>query len=190
MTRALRSQAAIAAAGYLAQGAADESSRTLLRLEGFPPSVEARARGLSEELSIALEPLAAPEAEALWSAVSTGEVLGDTVSQALWRIAVPGTSTLRCVGGIRALGGTFCCDWGGALVLASVPERVSPTQVRGLAESAGGHATMLRASLEYRRQASALHPELQGVATLAARVKSAFDPAGILDPLRFAERAA
>jgi glycolate oxidase FAD binding subunit len=186
MTRALRSQAAVAAAAYIPQGPAGKASCTLLRLEGFPPSVEVRSRVLAEDLSLEFEPLAATAAGSYWSAIATGAMLSDASSQALWRIAIPGTAAARCAAGIRALNGAFCCDWGGSLVLASIPEQVSPAQVRALAESIGGHATMLRASPAYRRQATALHPERPEVAALADRVKSAFDPAHILDPLRFA----
>jgi len=91
---------------------------------------------------------------------------------------------------IRSLRGRFCADWGGHLLFACLPASVSANQVRSLAEKAGGHAMIQRASHDYRALAPALHPERPGVAELALRVKAGFDPANILDPYRFVEQPA
>jgi hypothetical protein len=44
----------------------------------------------------------------------------------------------------------------------------------------------VRAPAAMRERVCALHPEAAAVAALRARVKSGFDPAGVLDPDRFA----
>jgi glycolate oxidase FAD binding subunit len=109
------------------------------------------------------------------------------INQALWRICVPTASTVLPT--IRALQGKFLVDWAGGLVWAQMPTTVSGTAIRELAERAGGHATLMNAPIAYRLQTSALHPESPNVAALAQRVRAAFDPAAILDPQRFVERA-
>jgi len=188
LTRALRSQAAVAAAAYV-PATGEQSSSTLLRLEGFGPSVEARARGLSTVLDgMHAEPLSVDEATARWSALRMGSLLQAGDADVLWRLIVPATAAAALGASIRALGGAFCADWGGHLLFARLPVDVAPDRLRGLAENAGGHATMLGAPHDYRMRAPALHPERPGVNQLALRVKAAFDPANILDPYRFTAR--
>jgi glycolate oxidase FAD binding subunit len=53
--------------------------------------------------------------------------------------------------------------------------------VRQLANAAGGHATLLRASEQVRRQVDVFHPASEGVAALGERVRQSFDPKGILN---------
>ncbi|MEO6945722.1 MAG: 2-hydroxy-acid oxidase, partial [Nitrobacter sp.] len=45
----------------------------------------------------------------------------------------------------------------------------------------GGHATLLRADEELRRTVDVFHPQAEGVAALAERVRQSFDPKGILN---------
>jgi glycolate oxidase FAD binding subunit len=56
--------------------------------------------------------------------------------------------------------------------------------VRGAARAQGGHATLLRGSPMLRSKMAFMAPATAGVAALTARVKAAFDPAGILNPGR------
>lgn len=187
---ALRSEVAAAAAGYIPRGIIGDS-HTLLRLEGFGPSVEARTRHLSDAFpDEQIERLGAAHADNLWHGLRTGAVLGDPASAgALWRINLRSTAGPGLCASLRALGAFFCADWGGSLLYARVPDRVGAEQVRTLAENAGGHATLLRASHDYRLRVCAQHPEQPGAAALTHRVKAAFDPAGLLDPQRFARPA-
>jgi glycolate oxidase FAD binding subunit len=187
MTHAARSQCEIAAAAHLPSGVLDARSHTLLRLEGFGPSVEARARALAESLpETSIVRMSAAEAASAWAAIPA-RLSRDTRSEdALWRIVVPGTAGARLCESLVALQGRYCVDWAGGLIWARVPVAVTPTTLRALAEECGGHASMLDAPLAYRASASALHPEQPAVAALAQRIKIAFDPASILDPHRFA----
>ncbi len=75
-------------------------------------------------------------------------------------------------------------DWAGGLVWARLP-RESTADVRKLAESAGGHALLVDVPEDIRRAVPALHPEPPAVASLSRRVRAAFDPMRIFDPLRF-----
>jgi glycolate oxidase FAD binding subunit len=70
-------------------------------------------------------------------------------------------------------------------VWARTPAEANASNVRALAEKAGGHAMLADAPEDYREGTPALHPELAGVTALSKRVRAAFDPAGVLDAARF-----
>jgi glycolate oxidase FAD binding subunit len=72
-------------------------------------------------------------------------------------------------------------DWGGGLILAAY-ERVDAALVRGA--FSGGHATLLKAPEAARASTPVFHPQPPAVAAAAARLRSAFDPRGILNPGR------
>jgi glycolate oxidase FAD binding subunit len=188
MIRAARSQCEVAAAAHLPRGMLDEHSHTLVRLEGFGPSVEARAAALAELLREArLARVNADDSAAAWSAIPAG-LMRDSAraDEVLWRIVIPSTAGARLCASLRELESRYCADWAGGLVWARTPAALTADKLRSLAEECGGHATMLSAPHAYRASAPALHPEPPAIAALTRRVKIAFDPAGILDPQRFA----
>ena len=53
--------------------------------------------------------------------------------------------------------------------------------MRSRVNAAGGHATLLRASEEVRRDVDVFHPQPAGLAALEERVRAGFDPKGILN---------
>jgi len=190
MTLAMRSQSDVAAAAYLPHGVVGARSHVLLRLEGFAPSVEARAHNLIAVLACmgpaAAEPISTDEASTLWSSIPRALLNRDRDERrVLWRICTPSTQALRVCTGLRQVDGKYCVDWAGALIWACLSSSLPTNEVRDLADAAGGHATLIHAPRDYRTQVCALHSESPGVAALAQRVKRAFDPAGILDPQRF-----
>ena len=166
MSRAMGSQAEVAAA-------ATANGVTALRLEGFGPSVTAR-RALLEAMA-PLRALSADEAEAFWSALR--RPLPD--APVLWRLSLPASRSAEVVQ--RGLG-PWVMDWAGALVwLASDDAKA----VRAAAEPAGGHAMLVRAPEAMRRTVPALHPQPAPVMALEARLRRAFDPAGVFETGRF-----
>jgi glycolate oxidase FAD binding subunit len=184
MARAMRSQAELAAAAF----APGDASLTALRLEGSAPSVEARAKLLTELLGT-LEPMSDVDASSFWTSVRDGSRLGQGgPDDVLWRISVPLAAGGSVAEAVTGLGGKAMLDWAGGLVWALAPSAACG-QVREIAEAAGGHALMVRAPESVRRTMPALHLEAPGVAALSARVKAAFDPNSILDPQRFSEAA-
>ena len=190
MTRAARSQWEVAAAAYLPRGTSDDQSQTLLRLEGFGPSVEARAQALAELMkttsAATIERLSDQQSSTLWRSIPAHLTNADRASRSvLWRICIPSTAGARLCASLRERGASFCVDWAGGLVWARTSADLDAARLRSLAEAAGGHATLVDARVEYRSRVSAQHAEAPGVAALAQRVKASFDPAGILDPLRF-----
>jgi len=74
-------------------------------------------------------------------------------------------------------------DWGGGLIWAALPPKATPRRrccVQGF-EAAGGHAMLLRASDEIRRNVDVFNPAKSGVAALSERVRLGFDPKSILN---------
>jgi glycolate oxidase FAD binding subunit len=186
MTRALRSQADVAAAAYVPARPPGHESLMLLRLEGFGPSVQARATHLESLIETPLERLDAAPADALWSRIRSADIAhADAGDDVLWRLCVPATAGAAVCTTLRESDAHITVDWGGALIWARMTVNAEPAGIRALAERAGGHATLLCAPEHYRLRAPALHPEAPGVAALSRRVKASFDPAGILDPHRF-----
>jgi glycolate oxidase FAD binding subunit len=167
MARAMGSQADVAAAAHV-------PGLTVLRLEGFGPSVAARRVMLEEQTGA--RALADDQAEDFWRSLRSLSLLGDGP---LWRIAVPPSRAPEIV---RVLNGDWMMDWAGGLVWLASQDA---TAVRAAAEAAGGHATLARAPEAMRREVPALHPQPSGVAALEQRVRRAFDPAGVFETGRF-----
>lgn len=91
----------------------------------------------------------------------------------LWRLSLaPATIPLK-------LSGDMLIDWAGAQRWLKTDE--SADVIRQLCESHGGHATLYHPS---NNKIEAFHPLTPGVAGLHKQLKQAFDPAGILNPLR------
>jgi glycolate oxidase FAD binding subunit len=53
--------------------------------------------------------------------------------------------------------------------------------VRERVNAVGGHATLLRASEQVRRNVDVFHPQQGGLAGLSERVRHSFDPKNILN---------
>jgi len=181
MALAMRSQAEVAAAAHVPVSAA----MTAFRLEGFGPSVVARATMLCALVAEfgAAEVLSETDAAHFWAQVRDVVPLND--GRPLWRISVPATEAPKVTGALREYGARWFYDWAGGLVWLTLPAKTDFTLVRNAAAQAGGHATLVRADASVRERVSALHPETPAVAALARRIKAAFDPAGVLDPRRF-----
>jgi glycolate oxidase FAD binding subunit len=169
MAKALGSQADVAAAGSV-------DGVTALRLEGFGPSVAAR-RALLEAMA-PLRALSQSEAEAFWAALKNP--LPDAA--VLWRLSLPSSRAAEVVG--KDLG-PWAMDWAGARVWLGSDDTAA---VRGAAEAAGGHAMLVRAPEALRRSVPALHPQPAPVMALEARVRRAFDPAGVFETGRFLDQ--
>jgi len=142
-----------------------------LRLEGFAASVAARA----EHLAVALkdfgrvEELDAAHSREFWGQVREVEAFWKD-PRPLWRICVPPAAGWRLG---EAVAGEALYDWGGGLVWL-----LSPEDPRAAVRALGGHATC------YRGEGPAFEPLAGPLAALTARVKAAFDPAGVLNPGR------
>ena len=102
----------------------------------------------------------------------------------MWRIVCPPAS-----GGAlgerlsRDTGGEVIYDWGGGLIWAALPPKpdAEAALVRQRVNAVGGHATLMRASAQVRRDVDVFHPQQAGLAALSERVRLSFDPKNILN---------
>jgi glycolate oxidase FAD binding subunit len=162
---------------------------TLLRLEGITASAVHRAAALGKLLAPfgAAEILEDAASQALWSSVRDVQPFaanGALGAWPVWRIVCPPAS-----GGAlgerlsRDTGGDVIYDWGGGLIWAALPPRpdAQAALVRQRVSAAGGHAMLLRAAEEIRRNVEVFHPQPGGLAALSERVRNSFDPKSILN---------
>jgi glycolate oxidase FAD binding subunit len=169
---ALRSPHDVSAAGV------DPERGSLLRLEGFAASVEARTRALCDELG--LTPQLVLEGDAsrtCWQALAGATALAS--SPVVWRISVPPADGVAVLERLEAE--RYLVDWGGGLIFAAF-DAVDAARVRGALTT--GHATLVKAPAAARAAAAVFQPQPPAVAAAAARLRSAFDPRGILNPGR------
>ncbi|KJC45595.1 FAD-binding protein [Bradyrhizobium sp. LTSP857] len=162
---------------------------TLLRLEGITASATHRAGSLRELLApfgtaTLIEDAAS---SALWATIR--DVLPFAASGALgawpvWRIVCPPASG-AALGAqlVRETGGDVIYDWGGGLIWAALPPKgdAHAPSVRLRTNAVGGHATLIRAAEDVRRNVDVFHPQAPGVTALSERVRAGFDPKTILN---------
>lgn len=182
MARALGSSAEVSSAAHVPVSAGNAFSGTALRLEGFAPSVAARLEQLKSLCTQAgaMRVLEHEESATLWRDVRDVKLLSR--EETLWRVTLPPASGHRVIETLGRGPYRYFYDWAGGLIWISAPREVA---VREAAQRAGGQAVLIRASADIRTRLPALHPEAAGVAALRRKLKTAFDPAGILDPFRF-----
>jgi glycolate oxidase FAD binding subunit len=75
----------------------------------------------------------------------------------------------------------YLLDWGGGLIFAGYAT-VDAARVRGALTA--GHATLLKAPAAARSATAVFQPQPPAVAAAAQRLRSAFDPRGMLNPGR------
>ena len=198
MTAALGSPFDVSGAAHLPNSAlrseacglgAGREALTLLRLEGITVSAAHRAAALAEVLAPfgsaqILDDAASAQA---WSSIR--DVIPFAASGALggspvWRIVCP-PATGGALGEqlARDTGGEVIYDWGGGLIWAALPSTPDAQAglVRQRVEAAFGHATLIRAPEQVRRNVDVFHPQPGGLADLSERVRLSFDPKTILN---------
>ena len=177
------------ATGALKRLGAAGRALTLLRLEGIAASVADRAGSLGNALAAfgAVEMLQDDASSSVWAEVRDVEPFAASGARGLWpvwRIVCPPASG-GALGQALARGsqGDVIYDWGGGLIWAAVPPQPDALAgpVRREVEAAGGHATLIRAPEEIRRNVEVFHPQAGGLAALGQRVRHSFDPKIILN---------
>lgn len=162
---------------------------TLVRIEGAPFSVEYR----SDQVTRMLKPygqvtaVAGEDSRALWRDIAQAEPVAEPRGRAVWRISAPPQSAPAITESIgRAVDADWFYDWGGGLIwLATADQDDAGAQaIRAALGECGGHATLMRASAETRRQIEVFEPLAPPLAALARNLKTAFDPSGIFNPGR------
>jgi glycolate oxidase FAD binding subunit len=201
MTAAMASACDVSGAAHLPQAVAPRvpelagigGAVTVLRLEGFAPSVVHR-RGMLEALMRPygeLGALEAPASRSLWRAVRDVLPFAGEATAPLWRLSTAparGAELAAIITG--ATDAQLMFDWAGGLIwVAPAPaDDAGAALVRRAVAATGGHATLIRAPAAMRAaidvfQAQGLVQE-SGLAALTKRVKASFDPKGVLNPGR------
>jgi len=175
--------------GALAQLGSRGQAVTLIRLEGIAASVADRAGSLSKALAsfATVEMLQDEVSVAAWRAirdVAPFAATGSLGAWPVWRIVCP-PATGGALGQAlaRDTGGDVIYDWGGGLIWAALPPKpdAQAALVRQRVDAAGGHAMLIRATEQVRRNVDVFHPQPGGLALLSERVRSSFDPTTIFN---------
>jgi glycolate oxidase FAD binding subunit len=140
-------------------------NRLFVRLSGAVPAVEAaRSKVGGERVS---------DADRFWTDLREHRLEHFATTGALWRVSVqPTTPPLE-------LAGPQIVEWNGAL--RWIAADLEASTVRAAAARAGGHATLFRGA---NKVAGAFHPLAPPMLAVHKRLKSVFDPRGILNPGR------
>ena len=162
---------------------------TVLRLEGFAPSVEQRKAALAK-LMKEFGPVSLideKDSRALWRSIRNVRPFAAEVarSRPLWRISVPPDQGHAIAAAITPAAQMFY-DWAGGLIWVAMPSAAEPdaAAIRGAIGSLGGHATLVRAPAAIRAAMDVFTPEQPALHALTRRVKESFDPKAVLNPGR------
>ncbi len=199
MALAMGSSAEVSSAAHLpypavarvAGGRFGSDAATLLRVEGFAPSVFARLDMLKALLRNAgpLEEIAGEKSKALWQEVRDCSPFAGDDERPVWRVSM---APAECHGMVMSLRRQTAVDafydWQGGLAwLRMESGEPEANLVRALVgKHGGGHATLVRASTADRAAMPVFQPQPPALAALSARLKEQFDPKAILNPGRMA----
>ncbi|MBA5779239.1 glycolate oxidase subunit GlcE [Stappia sp. F7233] len=192
MTRAMGSSAEVSSAAFLPGGLAAgqglSGDATLLRLEGFGPSVDYRFESLVRLFGkdAKIERLDQAASKALWKALRDCMPFAEGAGP-VWRCSVAPTAGAGLVADLsRSLAVDAFQDWSGGLVwLRMTGSDPQAEAVRAAVKRAGGgHATLVRADSSLRNTIPPFEPQSEALAALSQRLKAQFDPSGILNPGR------
>ncbi len=178
-------------AARIADIAATHGAVTAFRLEGVAPSVVHRKRVVEEVATSSGAPglgaLRESASRALWRAirdVAPFAADGPSGARPIWRISAA-PSHGAAIG--RALAEKaeveILYDWAGGLIWAALPasDDAGAGHVRPAVAAAGGHATLIRASVAVRATVDVFEPQPEALAALTRRVCESFDPRGVLN---------
>ena len=188
MSAALKTPTDVSAAAHLPAPASKElgfaDAVTLLRVEGFETQAAYRITVLQEALA-EFGHLTEIDSNP-WPAIRDVMMFaGD--DRAVWRLSVKPT---QAPGLVAALQDKMDCeaffDWGGGLIWLACAEGNDAQEpiVRAALSGVSGHATLMRASDTVRAAVPVFQPEPTPIAELSERIRSKFDPVGILNPGR------
>jgi glycolate oxidase FAD binding subunit len=162
---------------------------TVLRLEGFAPSVAHRKQTLTALMRDFGPVTLLDEKDScdLWRSIRHVKPFAAEAARArpLWRISVAPSRGHEIAAAITPAAQMFY-DWGGGLVWVAMPFADEPdaASVRGAVAAVGGFATLIRAPVPVRATIDVFAPQDTASLALTKRVKESFDPKGMLNPGR------
>ena len=175
--------------GSLAREAA---TLTAIRVENFASAVNYRVERLRDALKIYGTPikLGRETSIAFWAELRRLSVLAPMKGEVpthLWRISTTPRFAAKVVDSVRRnMGVEALYDASGGLIWLEVTASADAgaADIRRILSTHGGHATLIRAEPDVRASVEVFQPMSAAVGRIAAGIKSAFDPAGILNPGR------
>lgn len=198
MALAMGSSAEVSGAAHLPYGVTERvasdlrgaDAATLLRVEGFGPSVASRVETLKALLANAgpIEAMTNRGSKELWRDIRDCAPFADGTARPVWRVSMTPSEAHRMVLALRMEAGADAYyDWQGGLVWLRMEGEPEADLLRRLVrQSGGGHATLMRASPAARAAVPVFEPQPTPIAALSARLKAEFDPKNILNPGRLA----
>ncbi len=201
MARAMGSSAEVSAAAHLpesvtgrvAHGTLAGPASTLLRVEGFAPSVAYRVRMLKDILGALadIETAHAQRSREVWRQIRDVEPFADGTDKPVWRVSMPPSEGHQMVMALRMEAAVDAFyDWQGGLIWLRMEAEPEADLLRALIRRfGGGHATLIRAPLAARAAVPVFQPQPPALAALSERLRAEFDPKGILNPGRMAPSA-
>jgi glycolate oxidase FAD binding subunit len=197
MTSAMGSSCDVSAAAHLPghiayrfDGLHAQHAATVLRLEGFAPSVAHRKDMLTALMQNfgKVERLDTEESRALWKSIRDATPFaaeGPSGERPVWRVSTAPAKASEIASLIPTSAEMFY-DWAGGLVwIAPLPiHDGGAAAVRTAVAALGGHAMLVRASAALRASLDVFQPQEPGLAALTKRVKESFDPNRVLNPGR------
>jgi glycolate oxidase FAD binding subunit len=175
-------------AGRVLDGALGGDPATLLRVEGFGPSVAYRLEKLTDLLRNAgpIELVEIERSRSLWRDVRDCIPFAAASERPVWRVSVAPSEAAKLVLALRLEAGADAFyDWQGGLVWLRMEADPEAELLRRLIRRfGGGHATLVRAAPSWRASVPVFEPQAPALAALSARLKEQFDPKGILNPGR------
>jgi glycolate oxidase FAD binding subunit len=163
-------------------------SCTLLRLEGFRPSVLYRANHLTDLFGKGRQTTRIDDTDSveLWRGIRDVEPFADR-ENTLWRV---GCTPTRGPDIVRTLAADLrfrqYYDWSGGLLWIELSDDAQGEGAglirKTVREMGGGHATLIRVAQS--TDTARFEPQPPALAALSSRLKNSFDPLGILNPGR------
>jgi glycolate oxidase FAD binding subunit len=198
MALAVGSSAEVSGAAHLPYGVSERVASdmrgpdpaTLLRVEGFGPSVAYRVGALKRLLGSAgpIEEMTDQGSRTLWRDIRDCAPFADRTERPVWRVSMAPSEAHKMVLALRMEAGADAFyDWQGGLAwlrMEAAPE--AETLRRLIRQFGGGHATLIRASPAWQAEVPVFEPQPAALAALSARLKAEFDPKNILNPGRMA----
>jgi len=196
MVAAMGSPADISGAAHLPDhviaffdGLPKAEASTVLRLEGFAPSVKHREAMLAAAMNSfgPVSILDEAHSRVLWRSIREVRPFAteSTRTRPLWRISTAPARGHEVAAAITPAAQMFY-DWAGGLLWVAMPfdGELGAATIRAAVARIGGHATLVRAPAAVRAAVDVFEPAEAGLAALTKRVKESFDPQGVLNPGR------
>ena len=120
------------------------------------------------------------DGDAIFARLGCGDAFADPALD-VWRLALPPSEAAKVAAAIAAP--LWVGDWAGGLLWIGA-DSTDAARIRAVAQSAGGHAMLLRAPASRRAEFGLYPPQPQALAAVTARVKAAFDPLSLFNPGR------